>query len=138
MYASIIKVFKTLTNPPFYENSLKASTLSKNMARHDDGLSLSGLMANVKRLMAADAFVAVLYPAAASSALEEHASRAGLALWAKASVHQTTTHAAFRTMYFFKGVNSAPVAVQTIFIKNETGSYTDEFRTLLTPFYLNF
>jgi len=59
-----------VTNPPFFQNDLKAPALQRNQARHDVTLSYADLVSNTDRLLSADGRFAVVLPLVSASDFE--------------------------------------------------------------------
>lgn len=55
-----------VSNPPFFQNDLKAPEQQRNQARHDVTLSYADLVSNSERLLSAEGRLAVVLPMAAA------------------------------------------------------------------------
>lgn len=62
-----------VSNPPFFENSLKSKNTGRNLARHTDSLSLEDLLFSSKKLLNDDGELAIIHPAEAEKKLIETA-----------------------------------------------------------------
>jgi tRNA1Val (adenine37-N6)-methyltransferase len=124
-----------ITNPPFFENDLKAQGRAKNLARHEASITLEQIFSMGTEWMLPGAYLAILLPAFRSRQAIEKGLANGLFLCYETTVRQTTRHDPFRVMLLFS--NQACHAIRTeMAIKNDAG-YTQEFKVLLAPYYLN-
>lgn len=68
-YHSSIQEFQTqknydliISNPPYFEDSLKSDNKPRNTARHNDNLSLSDLFSKAKHLLSPKGYLAIILP----------------------------------------------------------------------------
>jgi tRNA1Val (adenine37-N6)-methyltransferase len=118
-----------ISNPPFYEQSLRSPDSKKNLARHSTRLDAAELFTSVKRLVAPGGRVAVLIPYSRIDAIEKIIKESGLYIEKKVAVRQTEKHYPFRCMYLLRDVFSG-FTERKITVKDE------EFNTLLKSYYL--
>ena len=131
-----IKYELIISNPPFYENDLKAAQQNKNVAKHNDGLTFEELIRSVKVNLATNGKFAVLLPYHRVVFFKLLASGEGLFLEEELLVNQTPKHNWFRGILLF-GQSAAKPVVNQLTIKNREGKYTKEFDALLKEFYLD-
>jgi tRNA1Val (adenine37-N6)-methyltransferase len=131
-----IKYELIISNPPFYENDLKAIQQNKNIAKHNDGLTFDDLIKSVKVNLAANGKFAVLLPYLRVAFFKQLASEGGLFLEEELLVKQTPKHNWFRGILLFSQSPASPV-VNELTIKNAEGHYTKEFDELLKDYYLD-
>lgn len=125
-----------ISNPPFYENSLRSDDNKRNLALHSDELSFEELIDAARKLIADDGVFAVLLPYARGDEFIELASQQDFFLHNRIDVKQTVNHNFFRTILFFNRIKSDSL-YQMISIKNEDDEYTEDFKMLLAPYYLH-
>jgi tRNA1Val (adenine37-N6)-methyltransferase len=125
-----------ISNPPFYENELAASTAEKNMAHHSTALTLSGLLHIIKEKLKPGAPFFMLFPFKRISELEKSIRRQGLFIQKKVSVRQSVNHAPFRIMIMASLEVPSSTAVYQITIADERMEYTPPFIELLKDYYL--
>jgi tRNA1Val (adenine37-N6)-methyltransferase len=131
-----------VTNPPFFEGDLTASTDPKNLARHSKELTLAELMVVIDANLSPSGSFGILLPYHRSVHFHDLASTYHFSLRAKLSVRQTPGHGFFRTIFHFSRneegslAKEGPVAETTLTIKNDQGHYTEEFIALLKDYYL--
>jgi tRNA1Val (adenine37-N6)-methyltransferase len=125
-----------LSNPPFFNKSLKSSDDKKNIAKHTDELSYDVLSSTVYSLLNDDGKFYILLPYALLDSFNVIAEKQHLYLQAKINIRQTEKHSYFRTI----GVYTKHVSIHveeseiTIKINNE---YSPEFTNLLKDYYLH-
>ena len=93
-----------ISNPPFYEQSLRSPDGRKNVAMHSTHLDAGELFASAKRLLAPGGTVAVLIPYSRGEVIEKIIKETGLYISKKVAVKQTEKHTPFRCMYMLKDV----------------------------------
>ena len=118
-----------ISNPPFYEQSLRSPDGRKNVAMHSTHLDAGELFASAKRLLAPGGTVAVLIPYSRGEVIEKIIKETGLYISKKVAVKQTEKHTPFRCMYMLKDVFSG-FEERKITVKDE------EFNALLESYYL--
>lgn len=125
------------SNPPFYENDLKTSCKSKNIAWHSTQLNLEKLMSIASFLLKPSGIFAILLPQKRAKEALMLAQKQGLYPSKIIEVQHSPKHVPFRTIFFFKKI-AATSSTQTFIIKDaEQNNYTPEFITLLRPYYLH-
>ena len=123
-----------ISNPPFYDNDLKGPNPQKNLAHHSQGLSLQEMMENVTRLLKPEGEFAILLPAHRADGFIKMANGSGFYLQEMVQVKQTEKHVPFRSMLWFSNKETSIVHSEiTIKIDDK---YSEEFVTLLKPYYL--
>ena len=125
-----------LSNPPFYESDLKSDNPMKNLAHHDEGLRLEGLLAFIKKHLKPNGLFLLLLPAKRMGEAEKLIEETGLSLHEKVFTKQTPKHLPFRVMLAGGKSKTKIVKELTTTIKNEESIYTPEFTTLLREYYL--
>lgn len=123
-----------ISNPPFYENELQSTEKNKNIAKHDEGLTLKDLIAIVKKNLSESGFFAILLPYHRIKYFEDLATENSLFLRQKLLIRQTPSHNFFRGILFFSNNKSNP-QTNELTIKNND-SYTEDFTALLKDYYL--
>lgn len=124
-----------ITNPPFYESALKSGHAQKDQAMHATNLSYQELIRAIDRQLAPSGEVCVLLPYAVFETFRELAIVAGFQLREVLYIRQSVNHGFFRAV----GVFSRRVwdtTVKELAIHDANRLYTNEFVSLLTPYYL--
>ena len=126
-----------VSNPPFFQNHLKAETEARTNALHTDTLSFEDLLSSVIRLLSSTGTFVVLLPAYESSVLEKMANQLGLFANKKLSIHHRKGSKILRIITTF-GFRKTEIQSEQLFIKNSDESYTTDFQELLREYYLIF
>ncbi|MEJ7627222.1 MAG: methyltransferase [Ferruginibacter sp.] len=125
-----------ISNPPFYEASLRSPDSNRTAAMHDSELTLPQLISAILLHLKDNGYTALLIPIARLNTLEILAAENGLHVIEKTLVRQTVTHSPFRAMLLLSRNKTADVIVNEISILNENRNYTAEFSELLKDYYL--
>ena len=123
-----------ISNPPFYENELLSKQKNKNIAKHDDGLTLKDLIKIVKNHLSAIGYFAILLPYNRIKYFEDVAKENNLFVHEKLLIRQTPSHNFFRGVLFFS--NDKSDSQTTEFIIKNNDIYTEAFTVLLRDYYL--
>jgi tRNA1Val (adenine37-N6)-methyltransferase len=124
-----------ISNPPFYENQLKAPAENKNVAMHDAGITLVQLLQSIQEHLKPAGLATLLLPYSRLAELKYYGPEYGLHLNEIVTVKHNTQKPAFRIMVLLSQVKK-PCKELTIEIKAENGNYTREFTELLKDYYL--
>ncbi len=125
-----------ITNPPFYEGDLAASSVSDNLARHSTELTLATLMEIIDANLHPTGSFGILLPIHRVGYFEELAAGHHFYLQEKLLVSQTPHHEFFRGILHFSRHKANFVPEVELTIKNESGLYTPDFAELLRDYYL--
>lgn len=126
-----------VSNPPFFQNHLKAQTQARNNALHTDTLSFEDLLSSVIRLLLPSGTFVVLLPAYESLVLETMANQLGLFANKKLNIHHREGSKILRIITTF-GFEKIETYNEQLFIKNSDERYTPDFQRLLENYYLIF
>jgi tRNA1Val (adenine37-N6)-methyltransferase len=125
-----------ISNPPFFQNSLRSENETRNMAKHATALSFTTLVDVVYNLLKPSGKFGVLLPYQEFKGFEEIAGSKNLNLVQLANIQQAPSHSYFRSMAIFVKESIREITRQTIVIKDEENQYTSEFTKLLKDYYL--
>ena len=125
-----------ITNPPFFEGQLLSEKPKQNIARHEAGLTLQDLLMVVSDLLTDHGRCSILLPARESDILLEHAEELSLFSIDKLLIQNTAEKASFATVTILSK-NRKSYLPQKLVIRGGRGDYTEEFKSLLKPYYLN-
>ncbi len=131
-----------ISNPPFYEKELKGDDVKKNIAHHNEGLLLPGLLAIVKNNLEIDGSFFLLLPYKRMEEFKNLFLENGLVIQRLLFVKQSVDHDYFRIMLEgkFKPVATnrvTEIQEDQISIKDSEGQYTPAFINLLKDYYLH-
>jgi tRNA1Val (adenine37-N6)-methyltransferase len=123
-----------ISNPPFYESSLKSDNAKRNLALHSKELRLDELITVADKLMNIDGNFFLLLPYHRTGDLQELIT-GRLFIKQKIFMKQTPKHNYFRSMFWltkqFTGERQSE-----IIIMNDRNEYSDLFKGLLKDYYL--
>lgn len=125
-----------ISNPPFFENDLKANNIRKNMALHNETLSLEELSIAIKNNLSDNGTCTVLLPHNRSLYFEQLMNNNQFHLNQKILIKQTPIHNYFRNILTFSK-QKVELIIIDIVIQDTDHNYTPIFTTLLKDYYLN-
>ena len=125
------------SNPPFFEKDLLSGNSLKNAAKHDTTLTLSFVIKFMQENLAIDGFGALLLPHHRRSELETLLIQHDLFILKILQVRQTNRHDFFRIMVTFSKKKIHEPITEEMSIRIDNGEYSESFKTLLKPYYLN-
>lgn len=125
-----------VSNPPFFNNSLKSNIKQRNIAKHTTFLSYAGLVSVVCSHLANNGRFYVLLPYAAFEVFEKNAAENQLAMIRKTDIRPKASSECFRTIGVFTNAAVDTVTSALISIKDSNNEYTSAFVQLLKDYYL--
>jgi tRNA1Val (adenine37-N6)-methyltransferase len=125
-----------LSNPPFYENHLKRPGAAQNVALHAEALSLPELAAAVHRLLNPAGRFVVLLPPYQAGRLAELLFPLGLFPVDHLHLYDRPGTQPIRRITTYAATPPDHCREKDLFIRNATGTYTNDFVRLLKPYYL--
>jgi len=133
------KIDLVVSNPPYFNNSLKAPCNRRSNARHTDNLSFSELIECSSKILSPGGLFSVILPKEAEMEFVSIANSNSLFLSRICRVSTINGENERRVMMeFVKGIagsiNEERLSVQ----ESPNGSYTSRYRTLTGDFYLKF
>lgn len=135
------KFDKIITNPPYFEDSLKAPKANRTLARHTDSLPFSELASCVSTLLSDDGSLSIILPTDAHDKFEKIAEQHGLYLRKKTLVYPKPGAEAKRTVGEFVkcGTQNAECEINELTIETDVRhQYTEDYIKLTKVFYLKF
>ena len=124
-----------VSNPPFFVNSFKSPKHSRNLARHTDELTFDELLHAANRLLADDGKFVVLLPAPEMAELVAKSATHQLNLTHQFCVSDTPLRQPHRIISTFER-RKEQCSRSELVIKEENGTYTAEFVSLMKAYYL--
>ena len=135
-----------VSNPPYFQNSLKNPDKGRQTARHTDTLSFSELIHNSTRLLSENGILALILPAEAESEVCELAQAEGLSLTRITRVYSKESKPARRVLLAFgksksrntdisTSRNTAPIE-DILVLEDEKGGRSAAYREITKDFYL--
>ncbi len=136
-YNPKIKYNLIVSNPPFFNNHLKAEASVRNIAIHNDLLPFDQLAASINRLLSTSGKFFILLPPYQLGLLESELLRFEIKKTAEFKIHHNETSKVLRIIATF-GYNCNEITFVNFYIKDENNNYTQQFINLLKDYYLNF
>ncbi|MBS1759976.1 MAG: methyltransferase [Bacteroidetes bacterium] len=125
-----------ISNPPFYENELKGNDAVKNIAHHNDGLSITELLKIIKDNLAANGKFFLLLPYKRFEEIKKLIQKEELGVTKVVFVKQSENHSYFRVLVAGTNTSTNTNMEAEINITTKTRQYTAEFIELLKDYYL--
>jgi len=127
-----------VSNPPFFENSLKAESSERSTARHTDTLATSDLFLAAKKLLAAHGKFSVIIPVDNLEPYLEISNSYGFFCKRMLWVKPTPTKLAKRVLIEFSFDKHELREDVLVLEKYGRHKYSEEYIELTKEFYLNF
>jgi len=128
-----------VSNPPFFQNSLKNPDEKKMRARHNDALPFDELLESSARLLMPEGSLWVTLPLTESQVFEEFAKQNGFLTEYRMLIHPKPGRAANRVIQkFTRKQHRNELVSDSLTIRNEDNTFTEAYQKLTAEFYLNF
>lgn len=145
-YQSFQDFYKTInskfdlivSNPPYFSNSLKTLNQSRTIARHNDLLSYEEIIVGVKKILKQDGKFFLILPAAESKIFIDRALIESLYCSKMLLVKDKKDKPIKRILMKFELLRHSQTMKDELIIRNNDGSYTQEYKNLTSDFYLQF
>ena len=126
-----------VSNPPYFQGSLKNPDAQRATARHTDSLSYSELIKHSERLLKDDGMLALVLPIEAEEDILSLAAAAGLLLTHITYVHTKPGKPTKRILIALKkGTGNEKVSSNNFYIESEDSPRSEGYRKLTEEFYL--
>lgn len=135
--ASNSKFDLIVSNPPYFNKSLKSPSAERTLTRHTDELPNSDLLNGVKTLLAPEGRFCAIFPYTEGNILIAEAVNYGLYCNRKLFVQTKPDKPIIRILTEFS-FHKKRLPDSTISIHTANGDYTDEYKQLTADFYLAF
>ncbi|QNF34919.1 methyltransferase [Adhaeribacter swui] len=127
-----------ISNPPFYQSSLKSGNKARNQAMHTIDLPFLDLLRFCKKNLNAQGAVYLLLPPYEAGLVIDLANTFGLFLQQEVKMYTKINGKHIRSILQFRFQTPPEVKTTALFIRTETEAYTPEFKNLLQLYYLIF
>ena len=126
-----------VSNPPYFQDSLKNPNAQRATARHTDTLSYAELIAHSARLLQEDGILALVLPIEAEREILTLAADHGLHPTHITYVHSKPSKPAKRILIALSPISdSRRPMTETMYIESENTPRSDEYKELTKDFYL--
>ncbi|MDR2971307.1 MAG: methyltransferase [Bacteroidales bacterium] len=122
-----------VSNPPFFENSLKSPVTKRNIAKHNETLSLKELLDAVDILLLEKGRFGTILPTEPAEKMEKFAFEKNIYLTKKTKVFPNSKKSANRVLMMFERKNVI-YKEDNLYIRNE--DYTDEYYSLMKEYLI--
>jgi tRNA1Val (adenine37-N6)-methyltransferase len=126
-----------VSNPPYFNQSLKSPKQAKNISRHTDSLPNEDLLKGISKLLLPQGKFCGVFPYAEGNVFIAQASSFGLYCNKKVNVVSRPGKRVLRLLLQFEKTKM-PLVESTLSIHNADGSFTDAYKELTSDFYLKF
>ena len=126
-----------VSNPPFFQNHLKAEETTRNNSLHTDTLSFEDLLEAVLRLLSPNGTFVVLLPEYESSVFEQMSISKEFYPHKKLTIRHRKGSKILRIITTFGRIKKE-ILNQELIIKKPDESYSADFQLLLKEYYLIF
>lgn len=127
-----------LSNPPFYNATLKPDDEARAMARHKDAMPLQQIMKCAQRRLTVGGRLVLIYPTAYDSEVMREAAVEGLI---PCRIIDIVTKAGKpckrRIVEMTRTGEGSTLDAETLTLRDDSNDYSAEYRTLTEPFYLH-
>lgn len=138
-YVKIKKKFDfIISNPPYFENSLKSKINTRNTARHSDLLSKEELVKGAAKILSVQGIFSVILPAEFESNFEEICNKNNLFCNYKMYIKPKQNKAVNRIIFEFSAVKKNFLTETLIIRDTYTNQYTKAYKELTKDLYLHF
>ena len=127
-----------ICNPPFYPDHLPSAHPKRRQAFHQDRLSFPDLLQSFHHFLSPNGLCSIISPLKQAEEFTALASKAGLYLQKEMLIFEHPTSRKPRSIRSYGFNLQAAPPSRVLYIKSEDGSYSQDFRDLLQPFYLHF
>lgn len=126
-----------VSNPPYFQNSLKNPDRGRELARHTDCLGYEELIAHSARLLKEEGQLALILPAEAEEEIRNLAARYSLFPTHITRVYSKETKPARRVILAFNRKNSIVGLIEdSLVLEDEKGGRSAAYSKLCEEFYL--
>jgi len=127
-----------VSNPPYFQNSLKNPDKGRELARHTDSLSYEELMRHSARLLADKGQLAIILPAEAEKEVIRIAAMYSLFITRVTRVYSKLSKPARRVLLQFEktGKHPSPAIEDTLVLEDDHGGRSEAYQELTKDFYL--
>jgi tRNA1Val (adenine37-N6)-methyltransferase len=125
-----------VSNPPYFQQSLKGSDPGRNCARHNITLGFNDLIAAASSLMTPAGSFSVILPHDALNSFRIQAAAGGLFPAAILTVSHLPDHKPTRALVSLTHHRTDDPVMAHLAIRTHAGDHTNEYLALIAPFYL--
>lgn len=125
-----------VSNPPYFNNSLKNPDKQRQTARHTDTLSYKELLQACERLLKAEGVLSLILPAETEKDFIDLANQSGFSPTRLVHVYSKPGKPMKRILIALMKRNDLPLEQSHFYIESESSPRSDEYAALTKDFYL--
>jgi len=125
-----------ITNPPFYKDQLKSPFDKVNKARHDTSLTLNDLADLLPNLIHDTGIISILLPPSGRELLHKLAPLRGLYINSELHISEQKD-LPIKAIIFLLKKQACMHIIQRFYIRQEDGAYSEQYTSLMQPYYLH-
>lgn len=125
-----------VSNPPYFQNSLKSPNALRNYARHIDRFSFYELISEGADLLSENGVISLILPYSYKDDLLKHAAAENFFAYRITHVYPLA-HKPAKRLLVELGKKKQPLIHENLVIENSRHKYTTQFNTLTKAFYLS-
>ncbi|NKC19519.1 methyltransferase [Pseudoalteromonas sp. S4498] len=125
-----------VSNPPYFNASLKGENQARNRARHTDSLSFDALLDAFEKFTTVAGQLAVILPYEESLLFQQLLEKRNLGLAASCIIHTTPNKVPSRRLMLLGKARYESVSEEVLVIYDSNNQYTKEYVRLCHAFYL--
>jgi len=126
-----------ISNPPFFQNSMKSPSDQRNLARHTDTLLFLEMIEASLLLLNDKGMLSVILPMVEGQGFEEIALQKGFSLHQKVLIYPKPERAPNRVVLSF-GLFKKDCETKELIIRLQNNEYSENYKELTKDFYLAF
>lgn len=127
-----------VSNPPFFDNSLKSPKTNNNLAKHNDNLSYEDLILGVKKILSKNGSFYTIFPFSEGNVFREKAEINNLFCTKTLLIKPNNKKPVNRILFKFQLNKPAIIIENKITIRNPNNNFYKEFINLTQDYYLDF
>jgi tRNA1Val (adenine37-N6)-methyltransferase len=135
-YSANSKYDLIVCNPPFFSDHLKGTDSLRNQARHNDGLSFFDLLTAVKQHLDEHGSAWFILPSHEFSGFIQTAKNIGFHLRLQLALKSRKDKSPHRMIFSLCLSPISTIEEETLTIHGPGNEYSEDFRKLLSPYYL--
>ncbi|MDZ7607945.1 MAG: methyltransferase [Cyclobacteriaceae bacterium] len=125
-----------ITNPPFYKDQLKSPFDKVNQARHDTSLKLNDLAGLLPNLIHENGIISILLPPSGRELLHNLALAHGLYIYSELHISEQMDRPV-KAIIFLLRKSEGQQSIHRFHIRQESGDYSEQYISLMRPYYLH-
>jgi tRNA1Val (adenine37-N6)-methyltransferase len=126
-----------VSNPPFFADSLLSPSFSKSLAKHNVQLDMDELLSSANILLNADGKLWLIIPSSNTPQVAEKALQLGMLVGQQISIHPKQGRPSHRDILLLTKDESTKPISTSLCIRDQDGSYTEEYRNITADYYLS-